>query len=77
MLDIKLSPVNPIILPDPEFEGLPTALTAIVKAEFPQSTFNAQHASWYRMQLKSGKLTGTKVAIPRRQKASAAVGSAF
>ncbi len=46
-------------------------LTAKVKAEFPQSAFDAKHASWYRMQAKSGKLTGTKVTIPPRQKAAA------
>ena len=45
-------------------------LTRAVKAEFPQSAFDAKHASWYRMQLKSGKLTGTKVAIPPKAKAA-------
>ena len=43
-----------------------------MKAEFPQSAFDAKHASWYSMQLKNGKLTGTKVAIPPRAKAAAA-----
>ncbi len=50
-------------------------LVAAVKAEFPQSAFDAMHASWYRMQAKSGKLTGTKVVIPPRQKAATTASS--
>ncbi len=46
-------------------------LVAAVQAEFPQSAFDARHASWYRQQLKKGKLTGTKVAIPPRTKPAA------
>ncbi len=34
--------------------------------------FDARHASWYRQQLKKGKLTGIKVAIPPRAKPAAA-----
>ncbi len=50
-------------------------LTAAIKAEFPESAFNAAHASWYRMQLKSGKLTGAKVVIPPKPKATATASS--
>ncbi len=46
-------------------------LLAAIKAEFPQSSFDACHASWYRIHAKSGKLTGTKGVIPPRPAATA------
>ncbi len=50
-------------------------LVAAIKAEFPESAFKASHASWYRQQLKNGKLTGSKVVIPPKPKASATASS--
>ena len=37
-------------------------MVAGVKSEFPESAFNARHASWYRMKAKKGELTGTPLA---------------
>ncbi len=39
-------------------------MIAAVKAEFPKSAFNDNHASWYRSQARKGLLTGTSIAIP-------------
>ncbi len=50
-------------------------LVTAIKAEFPESAFKASHASWYRQQLKKGKLTGTKVVIPPKTNAAATASS--
>ena len=39
-------------------------MIAAVKAEFPKSAFNDNHASWYRSQARKGLLTGAPIAIP-------------
>src|SRR5512135_778767 len=39
-------------------------MIAAVKAEFPKSAFNDNHASWYRSQARKGSLTGSQIAIP-------------
>ncbi len=38
-------------------------MIAAVKAEFPKSAFDGQHAAWYRSQARKGLLTGSPITI--------------
>jgi len=43
-------------------------MIAAVKAQFPESAFDARRAAWYRSQARKGLLTGTPINIPMQTK---------
>jgi DNA repair protein RadC len=47
-------------------------MVAAVKAQFPESAFDARHAAWYRSQARKGALTGTPINIPQQTRKSSA-----